>query len=130
MLRVLLALAVVGLVLVGGSFLNVDGVAWAQSEKGQVLPPPKSPFCKDCWDQLDRYMHAWKELNALKEKQQAAKTKYDAFKAKFGAWGTTPEQGAEAAELRGEQLYFDKDIAVQQAALELSAGRDPQGLGE
>ena len=122
MLRALLALAVAGLLVVGGSVLDFD-VARAQDGHGPVLAPPKNPFCKDCWDQLERYTHAWNELNALKQKQQAANAKYQAFKAKFGgAWGSTPEQGAEAAELRGEQQSLDNDIAVQKAALELAWG--------
>jgi hypothetical protein len=122
MLRALLGLAVAGFLLVGGPVLDFD-VARAQDGHGPVLPPPKNPFCKDCWDQLDRYTQAWNELNALRQKQQAADAKYEAFKAKFGgAWGSTPEQGAEAAEIRGEQQSLDKDIAVKKAALERAWG--------
>ena len=54
MLRALLALAIAGLLVVGGPIIAV-AVARAQDGHGHVLPPPKNPFCKDCWDQLDRY---------------------------------------------------------------------------
>ena len=118
MLRALLALAIAGLLLVGGSVLDFN-VARAQDGHGHVLPPPKNPFCKDCWDQLDRYTQAWNELNTLQQKQQAANAKYQALKAKFGGpwnWAT------EAAQIRDEQDALDKDIAVRKATLERAWG--------
>jgi DNA repair exonuclease SbcCD ATPase subunit len=118
MLRALLALAVAGLLIVGGPVLDFD-VARAQDGQEAGLPLPKNPACKDCWDHAERYTHALNRLNALRPKQQAANAKYEAFKAKFGgAWGSTPEQGAEAAELRAEVQSVDNEIAIQKAVLE------------
>jgi hypothetical protein len=123
MLRALLALAVAGLLIVGGSILDFD-VARAQDGHGPVLAPPKNPFCKDCWDQVDRYTDALNKLNALKQQRQAANTKDQEFKAKFGGpWNWTPQQIDEAAKISDEQQALDNDIAVQTAALERAWGQ-------
>jgi hypothetical protein len=116
MLRALLALAIAGLLLVGGPVLDVDV---ARAQDGDGLPLPKNPRCKGCWDQLDRYTQAWNELNTLQQKQQAANARYQALKAKFGgSWNFATE----AAQIRDEQDSLDKDIAVQKAALERAWG--------
>jgi len=122
MLRALLALAVAGLLVVGGPILDFDA-ARAQDGQEAGLPLPKNPACKDCWDQLDRYTQAWNELNALQQKQQAANAKYQALQAKFGGpWNWNAEQKDEAAQIWGEQETLNKDIAVQKAALERAWG--------